>query len=241
MAFFSAVTPSAGSSICDLLRRQDLLGRIQTILLATVFMVVGVAAQDESRRPFFVYPPDESSNIYHRMDTIIVTYNSFYDTADLYTFCEPSVGSLSQCKPPHGGYRVLIPPQSISNARRDSMPLDNATGGSNVDEGISPGSGGINVGAAAGIGVGAGIGVILLAGAAFWCWRRRKTSPRPDMMGDPYSPQYVGGGGDPAWTAQYYGAPSKWPRGGELNAVNSPVEIASSGPRGGRTHHEMMA
>ncbi|GAB1318053.1 hypothetical protein MFIFM68171_08263 [Madurella fahalii] len=257
------------------------------------------------------------------MDTVMVTYSCFYDTAELYTFCQPGVGSLVYQQRAPGfnatvpvllnftsdtgcwfnvrtgrdgvdgansamfslasaerttgrrtfGLEVAVPDTTSSLSSSTSLPTPtasssssslsssaseapapattgssntggggDATGGSDADENTSAGGGGLSVGTSAGIGVGAGVGAMVLVAGAFWCWRRRRAAPGPGMMGGPY-PQYVGGGGDAAWTAQYYGASpaSKWPRNGELNSVNSPVEIASSGDRGGRLHHEMMA
>jgi hypothetical protein len=67
--------------------------RKATMLLTAVLLVLGVAAQD---LPVFYYPPDGASDlIFNKMDTVIVSYQAFYDTVDFYTFCEPGVGKLS--------------------------------------------------------------------------------------------------------------------------------------------------
>jgi hypothetical protein len=66
-----------------------------TMLLTAVLLLCGAAAQDSSPLPIFYYPPEGSENVYNKLDTVLVTYQAFYDTVDLYTFCEPGVGKLS--------------------------------------------------------------------------------------------------------------------------------------------------
>lgn len=65
------------------------------IILAAVLLVSGVAGQDPNKKPKFTYPPNGSNKIFNKMDTVVVTYTSFYDTAVLYTFCDPGIGKLS--------------------------------------------------------------------------------------------------------------------------------------------------
>ncbi|KAH6847820.1 hypothetical protein B0I37DRAFT_354512 [Chaetomium sp. MPI-CAGE-AT-0009] len=59
---------------------------MQTTLLAAALLVLGVACQDTTQQPVLTYPPDGSKSTYRRMDTVIVNYTVFYDTAELYTF-----------------------------------------------------------------------------------------------------------------------------------------------------------
>ncbi|KAK4155981.1 hypothetical protein C8A00DRAFT_31142 [Chaetomidium leptoderma] len=44
--------------------------------------------------PTFQYPPPNSANVYNKMDTVIVTYTSFHETAVLYAFCRPGHGDM---------------------------------------------------------------------------------------------------------------------------------------------------
>jgi hypothetical protein len=70
--------------------------RKATMLLTVVGLSLGAAAQDQSDFPIFYYPPNSGSElIFNKMDTVIVSYQAFYDTVDFYTFCEPGVGKLS--------------------------------------------------------------------------------------------------------------------------------------------------
>lgn len=73
--------------------------RIHTILLPALLLASGIAGQqaDPNKKPGFLYPPDGSNNIYNMLDTIMVTYYGFYENADLFTFCQPGVGKLSEC------------------------------------------------------------------------------------------------------------------------------------------------
>jgi hypothetical protein len=66
-----------------------------TMLLTAVSLFLGAVAQGQSELPIFYYPPDGSELLFNKMDTVIVSYQAFYDTVDFYTFCEPGVGKLS--------------------------------------------------------------------------------------------------------------------------------------------------
>ncbi|KAL2021859.1 hypothetical protein VTK56DRAFT_6454 [Thermocarpiscus australiensis] len=130
-----------------------------------------------------------------------------------------------------------------------TVSTDNSNGGSsnlpNASESASSGGGGgLSSGAAAGIGVGAAIGVIALAGGAILLWRRQR---RRGGSAPPHPSSYGGGADTAAQMGQYRDVPSA-PKSvycGELNAVNSPVEIATSGTGAagwmGRAHHELPA
>lgn len=69
---------------------------MQTSLLAAALLVAGVACQDTAQEPVFMYPPDGSKYTFHRMDTVIVNYTVFHDTAELSTFCDPDHATLSE-------------------------------------------------------------------------------------------------------------------------------------------------
>ncbi|KAK3293165.1 uncharacterized protein B0H64DRAFT_207281 [Chaetomium fimeti] len=81
----------------------------QTTLLAAALLVSGVACQNTTQKPVFTYPPDGSKYTYHKMDTVMVNYTVFYDTAELYTFCEP-------------GHEILVNRQTIPGPS-DSVPI----------------------------------------------------------------------------------------------------------------------
>ncbi|KAH6623092.1 hypothetical protein F5144DRAFT_623148 [Chaetomium tenue] len=69
---------------------------MQTSPLAAALLVAGVACEDTAQEPVFRYPPDGSKYTYHRMDTVIVNYTVFHDTAELSTFCDPGHATLSE-------------------------------------------------------------------------------------------------------------------------------------------------
>ncbi|AEO68379.1 uncharacterized protein THITE_2117881 [Thermothielavioides terrestris NRRL 8126] len=60
------------------------------------------------------------------LGTVLVTYYGFYDTAEVFTFCEPGVRKLSPSKAPHQRMKfrqVAIRRQSTGRERRDSTPV----------------------------------------------------------------------------------------------------------------------
>ncbi len=72
---------------------------IHAVLTAALLASV-VASQDASKKPQFAYPQYGSNKLFNMMDTVMVTYTAFYDTAMLYTFCQPGIGVLSECDLP---------------------------------------------------------------------------------------------------------------------------------------------
>jgi hypothetical protein len=84
--------------------------RLPAILLAAAILVSGAAGEnkpDPNKRPSFAYPfQNDTINIYHKMDTVMVTYTSFYDTAILWTFCQPGVGVPGESAQPQVPYYV---------------------------------------------------------------------------------------------------------------------------------------
>jgi hypothetical protein len=75
---------------------------LSTMIFTMAMLLSGVAGQepDPNKVPIFAYPPDGSKNTYNKMDTVMVTYTCFYDTAVLWTFCEPGVGRWSESAQP---------------------------------------------------------------------------------------------------------------------------------------------
>ncbi|SPQ24347.1 44c00af2-04db-44d6-a6b4-58aa4e5c0870 [Thermothielavioides terrestris] len=50
---------------------------------------------DPSKKPGFTCAPDGSNDVYNMLGTVLVTYYGFYDTAEVFTFCEPGVQAAS--------------------------------------------------------------------------------------------------------------------------------------------------
>ena len=94
---FSVVGGVGSSSIppSRLLKRQTMAASIRAVLTAAL-LASGVASQDPNKKPKFAYPPFGSDKVFNKLDTVIVTYTAFYDTAVLYTFCQPGTGKLSE-------------------------------------------------------------------------------------------------------------------------------------------------
>lgn len=125
----------------------------------------------------------------------------------------------------------------------DGESSSSTTSTPNSSQDTSSARGSLSAGASAGVGIGAGIGVIAVAAVACWYLRRRRNTAGMEISGGQH-PHSGGGGGDGSRMEQYfYTGPAgpKWKYGGEFGAVHRPVEIATSGPNGSRTHHEMMA
>ena len=80
------------------------------MLLAAAILVSGAAGEsqvDPNKRPTFAYPfQNDTVNIYHKMDTVMVTYTCFYETAILWTFCQPGQGVPSESAQAQGSYYV---------------------------------------------------------------------------------------------------------------------------------------
>lgn len=96
---FSAVEGAGSSSIppSRLPKRQTMAASVRAVLTAALLASgAGAASPDPNKKPTFAYPQLGSSKVFNTMDTVIVTYTSFYDTAVLYTFCQPGIGSLSE-------------------------------------------------------------------------------------------------------------------------------------------------
>jgi hypothetical protein len=78
--------------------------RLPAMLLAATILVSGAAGQskaDPNKTPSFAYPfQNDTVNIYHKMDVVLVTYTCFYATAILWTFCQPGVGYPSEFAQP---------------------------------------------------------------------------------------------------------------------------------------------
>ncbi|KAK3987319.1 hypothetical protein QBC44DRAFT_372151 [Cladorrhinum sp. PSN332] len=64
---------------------------------------------DQSKLPDFLFPGKAQSNeIYHTQDTLIVKYVSFFEPAELFTFCEHGVGRfITKQKVP--GFNATVP------------------------------------------------------------------------------------------------------------------------------------
>jgi hypothetical protein len=79
-----------------------MLTKMQAVLLAAALLVVCAAgqSQDSNKKPDFVYPVDNSKPIYNKLDTVMVSYISYTDTVDLWTFCEPGVARVSEFSRP---------------------------------------------------------------------------------------------------------------------------------------------
>lgn len=71
--------------------------RIHALLWAAALLFSsGVVGNEQDKVPLFVFPPFGSNFIFNKMDTVVVTYTAFFDTAELWTFCRPGVGQQSE-------------------------------------------------------------------------------------------------------------------------------------------------
>ncbi|KAK4166892.1 hypothetical protein QBC43DRAFT_298080 [Cladorrhinum sp. PSN259] len=101
-----------------------------SILLAVGFMASAVAAQSNTvdrSKPKFLFPatPDET---YHTKDILMVQYISFFDSAELWTFCQQGVGKyITQQRVP--GFNATVPVQ-LNFTSADPCWFNIRTGGS---------------------------------------------------------------------------------------------------------------
>ena len=76
---------------------------LRTMVLAAL-LGLDAAGKDLSKQPSFVYPEPDSSYVFNKMDTVMVRYISYRETAELWTFCEPGsnprLSQLARPSPP---------------------------------------------------------------------------------------------------------------------------------------------
>ncbi|KAL2266782.1 hypothetical protein VTJ83DRAFT_6134 [Remersonia thermophila] len=103
-------------------------------LLAACLWAGSAQGQDPSKKPIFLYPPPGSSFIYNKMDTVLVTYEAFYDQADFWIFCEPGKGKfVSRQKAP--GWKATVP--AVLNFTSDTPCWFNVRTGENGTDGAN--------------------------------------------------------------------------------------------------------
>ncbi|KAK4235168.1 hypothetical protein C8A03DRAFT_36999 [Achaetomium macrosporum] len=109
-------------------------------LLTAALLVSSVASQepDPRKQPGFLFPVSGEKAIYYMMDTVEVTYYSFYDTADLFTFCRPGVGQLIyQQKAPGFNATLQRPVPILLNFTSDTPCWFNVRTGPNGVDGAN--------------------------------------------------------------------------------------------------------
>ncbi|KAJ4291238.1 hypothetical protein N0V88_006238 [Collariella sp. IMI 366227] len=199
--------------------------RIPTLLLGALLLASTTAGAepDPSKKPQFVYPEFGSSHVYNMLDTVMVTYTSFDETAELWTFCDPGAARM-RCGIVEHGVERDVELYGRVGVEHGGVPFDHGGGQSQLD--------------------------VLWFSSRWGRWRSQRGRISGDRAGQMSEVPEIGGGdgggGGGGGGYEYSGQYNKWQFGGEMDAVNNPVEVGNSNLQArpgqiGRPHHEMAA